>query len=266
MRVALYHRVSTVDQDPTAARHELPAAARGYTIAMEVEETGSGARNDRPGLQQVMAAARAASIGGGMVWKLAWTRNGLTRQASSSSWSSPPSRLSSAISSASALSSGSPAPAALAGASAGARASTSTRAASPRYAPAGSPGRRSPRPTAAALLPPGVPGRTKKGPRNGALKPASRRGAPGLVGNLRFFARTTDTPHDCWPATLSKSASQRSTDRRYYMYRGKLSGMTRCSGMSIRRVLSSRTSPSLATRCVTASTVPTRSSPTSLLT
>ena len=71
-RVALYHRVSTVDQDPTAARHDLrgAATARGYTIAMEVEETGSGARNDRPGLQEVMVAARCGRIGAVLVWKL----------------------------------------------------------------------------------------------------------------------------------------------------------------------------------------------------
>jgi len=72
MQVALYHRVSTADQDPTTARLELrgAAAARGYTIAMEVEETGSGARNDRPGLLQVMAAARRGRIAGVLVWKL----------------------------------------------------------------------------------------------------------------------------------------------------------------------------------------------------
>lgn len=69
---ALYHRVSTIDQDPTAARHELRAAAlaRGLTITMEIEETGSGARNDRPGLQRVMEAARKGTIAVVMVWKL----------------------------------------------------------------------------------------------------------------------------------------------------------------------------------------------------
>ena len=72
MRVALYHRVSTADQDPAAARHELRAAAsaQGYEIVLEVEETGSGARNNRPGLQQVMAAARRRQIDAVMVWKL----------------------------------------------------------------------------------------------------------------------------------------------------------------------------------------------------
>lgn len=63
-RACLYHRVSTLDQDQTAARDELRAAAmaRGMTIALEIEETGSGARNNRPGLTQVMSAARAGRI------------------------------------------------------------------------------------------------------------------------------------------------------------------------------------------------------------
>jgi DNA invertase Pin-like site-specific DNA recombinase len=53
---------------------------------MEVEEMGSGARNDRPGLQQVMAAARRGRIGAVLVWKLdRWGRStldllALTRQ------------------------------------------------------------------------------------------------------------------------------------------------------------------------------------------
>ena len=49
-RAALYHRVSTVDQDPTAARTELRDAARRYDldVALDIEETGSGANNSRP--------------------------------------------------------------------------------------------------------------------------------------------------------------------------------------------------------------------------
>jgi DNA invertase Pin-like site-specific DNA recombinase len=69
---ALYHRVSTTDQDPTLARAELRGAAeaRGYAIALDVEETGSGARNDRPGLQRVLDAARRGHVGAVIVWKL----------------------------------------------------------------------------------------------------------------------------------------------------------------------------------------------------
>lgn len=71
MRIATYHRVSTVDQNPDAARHELRAmAARMGELVLEVEEVGSGARNDRPGLQQVMEAARRRQVDAVLVWKL----------------------------------------------------------------------------------------------------------------------------------------------------------------------------------------------------
>ena len=72
IRAAVYHRVSTLDQDQSGARAELRAAvtARGMTIAMEVEETGSGARNDRPGLAKVMAAATHGKLDAVVVWKL----------------------------------------------------------------------------------------------------------------------------------------------------------------------------------------------------
>jgi putative DNA-invertase from lambdoid prophage Rac len=72
MRVAVYHRVSTLDQDPAAARAELRAAAkqRGWEVALVVEETGSGARADRPGLKKVMKAALRGQVGAVMAWKL----------------------------------------------------------------------------------------------------------------------------------------------------------------------------------------------------
>lgn len=72
MRAALYHRVSTTDQNPSLARRELRTAARtrGYRVAMEVEETGNGASNDRPGLRRIMDAARRGRIGAVLVWKL----------------------------------------------------------------------------------------------------------------------------------------------------------------------------------------------------
>ena len=71
-RAALYHRVSTIDQDPTLAREELRRAARqrGMTVVLDVEETGSGARNDRPGLRRVLDAAQRAQIDVLIVWKL----------------------------------------------------------------------------------------------------------------------------------------------------------------------------------------------------
>lgn len=71
-RAALYHRASTLDQDPALARDQLraAAAARGLKVALEVEETGSGARNDRPGLQRLMDAARRGQLDVVLVWKL----------------------------------------------------------------------------------------------------------------------------------------------------------------------------------------------------
>ena len=71
-QAALYHRVSTVDQDPATARAELRDAARRYDldVALDIEETGSGANNSRPGLDQVMNAARRGKVDVILVWKL----------------------------------------------------------------------------------------------------------------------------------------------------------------------------------------------------
>jgi putative DNA-invertase from lambdoid prophage Rac len=71
-RCAVYHRVSTLDQRPELARAELARAAdaRGLEIALDVEETGSGANNDRPGLRRVLEAARRHHVDVVMVWKL----------------------------------------------------------------------------------------------------------------------------------------------------------------------------------------------------
>ena len=72
MRAALYHRVSTGDQNPELARGELRQAAkhRGYEVALEIEETGSGARNDRPGFMLFMEAAKRRRIDIIICWKL----------------------------------------------------------------------------------------------------------------------------------------------------------------------------------------------------
>jgi putative DNA-invertase from lambdoid prophage Rac len=72
MRAALYHRVSTLDQNPALARDELRAAAlaRGCTDPELIEETGSGANNDRPGLQRVLDLARRGKIDTVICWKL----------------------------------------------------------------------------------------------------------------------------------------------------------------------------------------------------
>ena len=79
-KAAIYHRVSTTDQDPELARHELRAAAtaRSMIVTMEIEETGSGGRNDRPGLQRVLDAARRGQLSAVLVHKLdRWGRSAL---------------------------------------------------------------------------------------------------------------------------------------------------------------------------------------------
>ncbi len=69
--VATYHRVSTVDQDPAGARAELrAAAARMGTLALEVEEKGSGARANRPGLQRILRTASKGAFDTLLIWKL----------------------------------------------------------------------------------------------------------------------------------------------------------------------------------------------------
>ncbi len=79
MRIATYHRCSTVDQNPQLCRDELrAAAARLGDLVMEVEEQGSGSRNDRPGLQSVLQAARKGKLDAVLVWKLdRWGRSAL---------------------------------------------------------------------------------------------------------------------------------------------------------------------------------------------
>jgi DNA invertase Pin-like site-specific DNA recombinase len=71
-RAALYHRVSTVDQNQHAARTELRAAARrlGLRVVLDVRETGSRANNQRPGLVKVLEAAQRGDVNAVLVWKL----------------------------------------------------------------------------------------------------------------------------------------------------------------------------------------------------
>lgn len=72
MRAVSYHRVSTLDQHSDTARVELREAASrlGAELVEEIEETGSGARNDRPGLARVMDLARRHRIDVVLVSKL----------------------------------------------------------------------------------------------------------------------------------------------------------------------------------------------------
>jgi putative DNA-invertase from lambdoid prophage Rac len=72
MNLATYHRVSTDEQDPEGARADLLAwaAAQGHVVVEPIEETGSGADNDRPGLDRVLALAEAREVQIVAVWKL----------------------------------------------------------------------------------------------------------------------------------------------------------------------------------------------------
>lgn len=72
MKAILYHRVSTGKQDQGLLLPELRAQveARGWHVVSEESETGSGARNDRPGLQRVLAAVKARQVDVVVVWKL----------------------------------------------------------------------------------------------------------------------------------------------------------------------------------------------------
>ena len=72
MRSATYHRVSTLDQDASTARDALRQAVqrRGHELTLEIEETGSGARNDRPGYQRLLKACQRREIDTLYLWKL----------------------------------------------------------------------------------------------------------------------------------------------------------------------------------------------------
>jgi DNA invertase Pin-like site-specific DNA recombinase len=80
IRAALYHRVSTREQNQRLARAELRAAAagRGLRIVLEVEETASGRSSIRPGLVRVLAAADRGAIDVVLVQRLdRWGRSTL---------------------------------------------------------------------------------------------------------------------------------------------------------------------------------------------
>ncbi len=72
MRIALYHRVSTIDQDPELADRELHEYAQrlGGEIVIDAKEQASGIWNGRPELQAVVEAARRRRVDIVVVWKL----------------------------------------------------------------------------------------------------------------------------------------------------------------------------------------------------
>lgn len=69
---AIYARVSTDEQTTEQQLVELREAAGRLRldVAVEVDETGSGAKADRPGLLRVMEAARRGEVRAVLVWKL----------------------------------------------------------------------------------------------------------------------------------------------------------------------------------------------------
>lgn len=80
LRAALYHRVSTREQNPRLARAELRAAAsaRRLRVVLEVEETASGRGSVRPGLDRILSAAQRGAIDVVLVQRLdRWGRSTL---------------------------------------------------------------------------------------------------------------------------------------------------------------------------------------------
>ncbi len=72
VRVVLYVRVSTLDQDPASQLHDLRRYAehRGWTIADEFIDHGiSGTKDSRPALNRLMAAARQRRLDVVLVWR-----------------------------------------------------------------------------------------------------------------------------------------------------------------------------------------------------
>lgn len=72
MRVGIYARVSTSDQDEQLQLVDLRryATARGWAVFEEFVDLGfSGARSSRPALDRLMAAARRRDIDAVLVWR-----------------------------------------------------------------------------------------------------------------------------------------------------------------------------------------------------
>ena len=78
MRVSLYARVSTHDQQTLPLQLSAMAdyaSRRGWTIAAQIEDVGSGA-STRPGREELMRAARRREIDAVLVWRLdRWGRS-----------------------------------------------------------------------------------------------------------------------------------------------------------------------------------------------
>jgi DNA invertase Pin-like site-specific DNA recombinase len=80
LRAALYHRVSTREQNRRLARAELraAAAARRLRVVLDLEETASGRGSRRPGLDRIMDAAQRGQLDVVIVQRLdRWGRSTL---------------------------------------------------------------------------------------------------------------------------------------------------------------------------------------------
>ncbi|HYT76455.1 MAG TPA: recombinase family protein, partial [Vicinamibacterales bacterium] len=72
MKAAVYARVSTIDQEPENQLQELRryVEARGWSAAEYVDRGGSGAKDRRPALDQLLADARRRKIDVLVCWRL----------------------------------------------------------------------------------------------------------------------------------------------------------------------------------------------------
>jgi putative DNA-invertase from lambdoid prophage Rac len=72
VRVGIYVRISTVDQNPEMQLQELEiySKARGYSIAAVFEDRATGTNTNRPAFKQLLDMARARKIDAVIVWKL----------------------------------------------------------------------------------------------------------------------------------------------------------------------------------------------------
>ena len=72
MRAAIYARVSTGDQNNSIQIRELTeyVERRGWALAAVYQDQMSGAKANRPGLDQLMTDARLRRFDGVLVWKL----------------------------------------------------------------------------------------------------------------------------------------------------------------------------------------------------
>ena len=72
MNVALYLRVSTLDQNPEAQRRELEAyaARHGWDVTAQYEDIASGSDRKRPELARLLEDCRRGKVECVLVWKL----------------------------------------------------------------------------------------------------------------------------------------------------------------------------------------------------